>query len=90
MSPDEPQDEYTYLDKSHLEGQLLATQTVLALLLNAHVHHGGEVPNGSVITEAFRRQWHKISDELTPPAWNGFNETMKWFDVGLAGGSPFE
>lgn len=80
---------YTYLDKTYLEGQLLATQTVLATLLNVHVFHREDAPTGIDIAQALSRVGIKISAELQSPAREGFQETMRWFDVGLTSGSHF-
>ena len=80
---------YTYLDRTYLEGQLLATQTVLNLLLKAHVFHSDKMPSGTEVSDEVEQAWRKITDELRSPAQDGFHDTMRWFDMNLAGGSPF-
>lgn len=76
---------------SFLAGRLPALQTILMLFLDVQVFHSGNPPS----RDEFMQAWGLISEivpdkDLTGDARDGFNETMRWFNKGLAGASPWD
>ena len=73
---------------SFLAGRLRAIQTMQMLFLSAHVHHA-EPPSREEFLEGWRRGNDFTEMDLEGDAIEGFRETMRWFDKGLAAGYIF-